>query len=621
MTSKFPLLKLLIYLAAGFIFGSVVNFTSLYLIIISIIVLLIALFSPLTNSLKYAVVSITIGVLLFANVGLYTFNSIDNSIANNFNAVFEGKVSEVLTTKDNIKRFTAKGVVHSKIFRNKFNAQVLFTLFDKDARIKIQPGDEFIANTKLRVGNPKILLEDFNEKSYLISKKSHFYGLISSKDYSLLKENASFSSFLFNIRANISKQIHNVIPDKRIASIMIALTTGDKSGIDKETQTDFSITGTSHILAISGLHVGIFSMFIYLIIGLIKKKTARLIIFVSLIWVFVIFTGGQASAIRAAIMASAIAYFIYYGKYPNPVNILLFTFILYIVIEPTILYSISFQLSFLAVAGIFLLYKPFHSFFKMVFVKDNTLTKFISSSFAISLAATVLTTLLTSYYFNSFSYVYLLANLIILPLMTYATIQCILFVFFSSLSIPFAGLFAKTAYLGIDISMRINEFFVQVGSYKFDREDLILLSIVSSIILIYIFTSNSFKKLGFRIVISLVAIIFLLNIDFENENELILLPRENFTGLIISNNQSEYIVLADRKQNYKLQEDIGLINHIKNSDKKTHIYMTGNNSININDQVKNLPNISSSFISLRAIDSISNSLNIKPLYTITEIYD
>jgi ComEC/Rec2-related protein len=570
---------------------------------------------------KYGIVATTMGILLFSNISLYTFNSLNNSIANSFEGVFEGKITEVLTTKGNIKRFTAKGYLHSKIFKEKFQTQVLFTLFDKENKIKIQTDDKFIANANFRIGQPKIIKEDFNEKAYLISKKSHFFGLISSKDYSFKSRGNSLNNWLFRIRQDISKTINDIVPDHRIAAIMIALTTGDKSGIDKETQNEFSITGTSHILAISGLHVGIFSMFIYLIVGLIKSRSLRLVVFIALVWIFVFFTGGQPSAIRAAIMASMIAYFIYYGKYPNPLNILLFTFIVYVIIEPTVLFSISFQLSFLAITGIFLLYKPFYSSFKMLFIKENSLTKFISSSFAISLAATVLTTVLTSYYFNTFSYVYLFSNLIILPLMTFATIQSLLFMFFSTISLSIAQLFAKTAYLTIDISIRINEYFVQLGNHKFGGEELIAISIISSIILIYIFTASSYRQIGFRITISALAIYFILGLNYKREKSVTILPREKYTGLILSNQNTEHIILADRKKDNHLQSDFALVNHINNSEKNIYIYMTGNNSININDQVKHLPNVKSKFISLDKIDSISKALNIDPLYTITNVYD
>ena len=86
-------------------------------------------------------------------------------------------------------------------------------------------------------------------------------------------------------------------------------------------------------------------------------------------------------------MATFAAFLIYYGKVPNPINILLFTVLLYIILEPTIVYSISFELSVFAITGIILLYKPIYLTICKLFIYDNMFIKIVSSSFAISFAA------------------------------------------------------------------------------------------------------------------------------------------------------------------------------------------------------------------------------------------
>lgn len=621
MKSKYPLLKFLFYLLVGLILGYLFNLSSLTLIIISSSVLLFSLFTKFSNSLKYTLVSISIGLLLFSNISLYTFKNFDNSITNSFDGVFEGEVTEVLSSKEHKIRFIAEGKIHSEIFKKPFHSKVIFTANDKENKTNIIPGTEFITNAQFRLGQPKILKDDFNEKEYLISKKARFFGLIGNNNFATKNIDLSVENILYRIRSTIKHKINSVVADKEVADIMIALTTGDKSGISKYVQNNFSITGTAHILAISGLHVGIFSMFIFVFIGFIKNRYFKLLAFIILIWLFVLLTGGQPSTVRAAIMATVFSYFIYYGKYPNPINILIVTFVIFIIIQPTALYSISFQLSFLAITGIILLYKPIYTFLKMIFVKDNSLTRFISSSFAISFAATILTSFLTAYYFNSFSYIYPLSNIFILLLMTFATIQCLLFVVFSSFSISLASLFAKTAYISIDISMKINEYFAQIGGYKFNGEDLIKISVVSSVFLIYLFTSNSFRNLGFRAFIITISTLLLLNINLKTKNKMIIVPRENYTSLILQNDSIDFILVADRKKHLKLNYDNALIDYIRNSNKEIKFLMTGINSINLNDQVKYLKNVKSDFISLNKMDSISNALNIRPLYTITKNYD
>lgn len=621
MKTKYPLLKFSFFLSVGFLTNYLFNFSTLILLIFSCTVLLLAIFSKFSNTLKFTLISVSIGFLLQSSVSLYNFKEFDNTIANSFEGVFKGKVLEILSSKENKTRFIAEGIIQSKIFKKKYHSIVIFTAFSKNHKLDINPGANFLANSDFRLGQPKILKEDFNEKTYLISKKAYFYGTIFNNNIAIKHTDFNLSNILHKIRRVIKKRINEIVPDKEIANIMIALTTGDKSGISRDTQNNFSITGTAHILAISGLHVGIFSIFILVLIGFINNRTTKIVIFITTIWLFALLTGGQPSTIRAVIMATVASYFIYYGKYPNPVNILLFTFIVYIMIQPTILYSISFQLSFLSVAGIILLYNPIYDFFKMTFVKDNTLTKFIASSFAISFAATLTTSFLTAYYFNSFSYVYPLSNISVLFLMTFATVQSILFVLFSFISLPLASLFAKSAFIGIDLSIKINEYFAKIGGYRFNGEELLIISIITSVILIYIFYSKSFHQLGFRLMVSILAAYLFLNMKLVTTNSMIIIPREHFTSLILSNQNIENILISDRNKQYKLSFDNALIDHIKNSNKNIKIYMTGNNSINLNDQVKYLKNVKSDFISISKLDSITNQLNLKPLYTITKNYD
>jgi len=374
---KFPLLKLLVYLLVGFLIGYSTNIDTTVLIVLSLFSILISFFSSIPNNIKYSIISILIGIVLYNNVNLYQLSGLEKQIPATFEGVFIGQITEVKSKNINNKRFVAKGTIKSKALSSSYNLNVIYTLFDKNNSLELRPGYNFISKTRFRIGQPKVLDEDFNEKSYLLSNKAIFYANSSVKDFSITKKDYLFKTFLYELKEIIKSIITSVISDQKVSGIMIALTTGDKSGIDKETKSDFSQTGTAHVLAISGLHVGIFSLFIYTLIGFLRNRLIKMLIFIVLLWLFVIFTGGQPSAVRAAIMASLFIYLIYYGKVPKPLNVLLFTILLYLIIEPTIAYSISFQLSVFAILGIFLLYKTIYTLILKLLIKENFVTRFI----------------------------------------------------------------------------------------------------------------------------------------------------------------------------------------------------------------------------------------------------
>lgn len=622
MKTRYPLLKLLIYLFAGYIVGYLF-ISNIYIVIsLSFIAIIASFFLTIPKSIKYAFLALLIGINLNNNIELYSTKSLDRNIANSFEGLYNAEVTEVLYINKTSKRFVAEGTIYSSIFKDPHRCKSIVTLFDKDNKVIIKPGTEFISNSIFRVGAPKIIKEDFNEKSYLISNKSLFYATTNSNKFAIRNENYNISSFLYDIRSSIKNQINYAIPDSNIAGIIIALTTGDKNSIEKDTQEAFSLTGTAHVLAISGLHVGIFSLFVFTLLGFLNSRISKFIIFTVLIWLFVILTGGHPSAIRAAIMATFTAFLIYYGKVPNPINILLFTVLIYLIIEPTIAFSVSFQLSVFAIAGIILLYKPINETLLKLLLVENTLTRFVSSSFAISFAATIPTAIITAYYFNTFSIVYPIANLIVLPLMTFASFQSIFFVILSSIGIPFADLFAKTAYLAVNLSIDINLYLAEISkNFQFNSINLIYLSTITSVILVYLLTAVSLRRFLFRLVISSLVVILIINTKTDQYDAITLLPREQSTSLLVENDSTIYVVMADRKKYEYLQYDFQLTRHLVDSKKKVRLLKTGNVSINFEDNSVKYMDLTSKFVNINQIDSVSKRLKINHLYRIDEIYD
>jgi len=221
--------------------------------------------------------------------------------------------------------------------------------------------------------------------------------------------------FALNFRQRLVDKLSRSIQDKDALAIASALVLGYQNQISQETLDLFSITGTIHVLSVSGLHVGIvFVVFSSLLFWMKDKKwkIIKALILVFLIWGYALVTGLSPSVLRASIMISfgIIAFsFSRKGNIYNTIAASAFFLLLY---NPHFISGIGFKLSYLAVLGIVFLYPKVSTFFN---IKHRILSAIWSSS-AVSIAAQLATFPLVLYYFHFFPVYFLPANvLIILP--------------------------------------------------------------------------------------------------------------------------------------------------------------------------------------------------------------
>lgn len=194
-------------------------------------------------------------------------------------------------------------------------------------------------------------------------------------------------------------------------AVIAAMALGDKSALDSNTKNSYSISGASHILAVSGLHVGIiFQLFIFLLGG---RKYSFYTIALSLIsiWTYVFLIGLPASAVRAAIMLSAYSISLAFHRTGLPLNTLAAAYIFMLFISPLYLFELSFQLSFLAVASILLFFPPLYSLLTI----RSRFVRWAWGLLCVSLAAQIGTLPVIVYYFGRISCYSLLTNYIAIP--------------------------------------------------------------------------------------------------------------------------------------------------------------------------------------------------------------
>ena len=212
-------------------------------------------------------------------------------------------------------------------------------------------------------------------------------------------------------KSNMESKLISLHVKQQDYAVIAAMALGDKSALDSNTRNSYSISGASHILAVSGLHVGIiFQLFIFLLGGR-KYSVYTIILSLISIWTYVFLIGLPASAVRAAIMLSAYSISLAFHRTGLPLNTLAAAYIFMLFISPLYLFELSFQLSFLAVASILLFFPPLYSLLTI----RSRFVRWAWGLLCVSLAAQIGTLPVIVYYFGRISCYSLLTNYIAIP--------------------------------------------------------------------------------------------------------------------------------------------------------------------------------------------------------------
>lgn len=196
--------------------------------------------------------------------------------------------------------------------------------------------------------------------------------------------------------------------------LVTALTIGDKELLDREHLTSFSRSGAMHIMAVSGLHVGMISLALTSVLFFLRGRlrVIRGLIIVSALWGFAFITGMSPSVLRAVIMFTFLQAGSLTHRPPATMNSLLASAFILTALRPAMLFEAGFQLSYLAVAFIITFYS---SFYKLLRLK-NRIAGWLWQMTAVSLVAQAGTLALTVRLFNIFPLLFLITNIVVIPI-------------------------------------------------------------------------------------------------------------------------------------------------------------------------------------------------------------
>jgi competence protein ComEC len=291
--------------------------------------------------------------------------------------------------------------------------------FKKDSTAKdLGYGSQIIFNKQLQPvknsGNPG----SFNYERYTAFQGIYQQAYLSPGEYVLLpvKNKSCLSNFLFATREKVLHIITTYIPGEKEAGLAEALLVGYKDDLDKTLVQSYSNTGVVHVIAISGMHLGlIYWLLTILLAPLKKRKYTKWMVPLSIIaglWLFALLAGGGPSILRSAVMFTCIVIGESIERKTFIYNSLAASAFILLCINPFWLWDAGFQLSYTAVLSIVVFMKPIYHwlYFK------NKMIDTIWQLMAVTIAAQLLTTPVSMYHFHQFPVYFLITNLLAVPL-------------------------------------------------------------------------------------------------------------------------------------------------------------------------------------------------------------
>lgn len=362
----------------------------------------------------------------------------------------------------------------------------------------------------------------------------------------------SFDAYVGKLRETLihSFDIHNYSPETR--NVINALLLGQRQDMDQETSDNYTNAGVLHILAISGLH---FSMLFLILTTLLKPlnrfrrkgELLQLLLILALLWGFAFITGLSASVVRSVVMFSFIMMGQYFNRNANIYNSIAVSMLVLLLAKPMFLFDVGFQLSYIAVFSIVWL----QPIYKKARVSKYLAVNYAIDTVVISLAAQIGVLPLSLYYFHQFPLLFVLANLVVIPLSNVVLVTGLIVLLLNFIAPPVAN-FVGHVLEWLIIAM--NGFIAWIASFEnFILKDipftlLLNISLYAVIILMVLWL---YKKSYTRTAALLLSVLLFQSVytitvwNSKNHDELIVFHNRNSTLLAVKENSRITLMSED----------------------------------------------------------------------------
>ena len=331
---------------------------------------------------------------------------------------FSGVIKGVKqATKSTQIRVGIRSLVYGDSCISGLNGEVL--LFLKRRGRQYLPGDEIRFSSRLSEPFTSPNPFSFDYRNYLKIHNIEYTGWVQENELEVVyRPHFHFKQWSYRIQSYCQSILKEYIRSSRLNAIATALILGDKSMVTPELRRLFSQTGAMHILAVSGLHVGIIFILLQVLLSFFPKypllwQRLKMAIIVLGIWAFAFVTGMSQSTLRAGIMFSLIAMGLRFYRRSDIFNTLALSALMALLYSPKTLFHVGFQLSYLATLGIVFFYPRLES---ALFQDSSIWKKRIGAGLLVGITAQLFTYPLMLYYFHTFSWAFLLSNFVVIPL-------------------------------------------------------------------------------------------------------------------------------------------------------------------------------------------------------------
>ncbi|ASK30780.1 hypothetical protein CEY12_11945 [Chryseobacterium sp. T16E-39] len=519
--NKQPHLILAIWFILGIFFQDQILWgkTSIGIIIFMFSGMLILLFFHSYYMSKIRAILLA-SMFFFLGIILHSFNTFyDKNDLKESKGLMTFKISRKLNSTDKYRKYEVIGRVEkmnvtSVLYVPKVRAQLDFNHYYK--------AQVFISKVK-----PPLYDFQFNYSGYLKRRHIAYQMYVYDDVLSAARTDLSFKERIQQKRLEVLQSIDKISVSIQSREFLKGIILADRTEMDPSTVEDFSKSGLVHFLAISGTHIMVvFGLFYYLLKLIFPLKLRRYVLIMSLvfIWMFAGFIGFGNSVLRSCIMLTAYFMYVLLQRKPDVLHAMALSAFIILILDTHQLFNVGFQLSFMAVSGIFWLNEPILKWFPK---QDNYLKKLVFNTVSISVSAQLATFPLVLYYFHQFSFISIVANFIIVPfselIIIFSLIMTILITLKINLDI------VNTVYdMTIDFLLRAIHWFAGFDILFFENIPLNLVEVFILLIILYrlrfvILEFNLKNKLVFMMT---VLLFYIARISFnikENVKEEILI--------------------------------------------------------------------------------------------------
>ena len=491
--SKYPLVRILVAFICGIIFKF--SFPAIvfpvYIILIFIIIsfLLVLLFAHRDNILWHIgaiLILINIALTGFAYTQIFIqYYSIPADFDNEAKQVFVATVEEPPTQKPkSIKLTTSIRSIYKDSLWHPCHYKAIIYLATDSLSQQIEYGDKILINSRLNRIEANKNPHAFDYVRYLRIKNIYLQSYCTENQWTKLaaKQGNPIMATAIHIRSKFLKIFEEARMDMREYGVIAAILLGYDDKLDPDLQKSYSSAGASHILCVSGMHVGIIFMIVNFFLKFLDKKRWQKILKASIllftIWFYACITGLSPSVLRAATMFSFISFGGMLQQRTNTYNSLFASMLFLLIFNPLLIFEVGFQLSYAAVLGIVWLQRPLYQ----LYVCRTKIGDYVWNLITVSIAAQLFTAPIAMYYFHQFPNYFIFTNIIVIGLAFVVVCLGI-----AVLAFAFWPLVYKCLAMGLTYLIRFMNMAIEfIESLPFSTTQGISFSLIETI-LIYIF--------------------------------------------------------------------------------------------------------------------------------------